>query len=445
MHQPVVPSPSPSELAAHVGLKRRGFVVSACVLLLSLGTHPLLFGGFIPAVIVVHVLWAAVLVGTAAGMGTRWLTVQRASVVTGVASMVALVLDIHFTGGLSSTLFPLLFAMPLIIAVFTPGDVVTVWASVVLTLVGMLVASWHSDVSEQRLVGQVTLFFFLAWVAVFSCKQFRRMRDTERDAVHARLAALEQLARSEHLRADAVRSQAEMERLALVGRLAAGVAHEVNNPLAYVKSNLGYLEEVSGESVQDLEDMRRVLWETQQGVLRIEQIVTDLRRFSRDSSDAEEAGSVAEALDEAERLASVRLRSLGQVVREVEPHLVRVRLGQRQLVQVVLNLLLNAADALDGVQPSRAARIVLRATRVEGGVRLEVEDNGPGVPETVLPHLFEPFFTTKAPGKGTGLGLALCREYLARVGGTLTVANCPDGGACFTLHLPAHPEKKPPG
>lgn len=185
MHQPVVPSPSPSELAAHVRLRRRGFVVSAGVLLLSLGTHPLLFGGFVPAVIGVHVLWAAMLVGTAACMGTRWLTVRRASVVTGVASMVALVLDIHFTGGLSSTLFPLLFAMPLIIAVFTPGDVVAVWASVVLTLVGMVAVAWHSEVSEQRLVGQVTLFFFLAWVAVFSCKQFSRMRDTEREAVHA--------------------------------------------------------------------------------------------------------------------------------------------------------------------------------------------------------------------------------------------------------------------
>ncbi|NTX06581.1 two-component sensor histidine kinase [Myxococcus sp. CA051A] len=439
MHLPVVPSPSASELETHLRLKRRGFIVSAGVLLLSLTTHPLLFGGFVPEVALIHVGWAALLVACALAAGSRWLPSQRASTVGGVFSLAALALDIHFTGGLASPLFPLLFAMPLIIAVFTPGDLVTVWASIVLTLVGVVLASWLSGGSERQLIGQVTVFLFMAWISVFSGKLFQRMRDAEREAVRERLAVLERLARSERLRAEAEVSRAETERLALVGRLAAGVAHEVNNPLAYVKSNLGYLGDVVEEPTPDLEEMRRVLEETQQGVLRIQQIVTDLRRFSRDSVDTEEACGVVDALDEAERLASVRLRSLGQVVRELSPELSRVRLGQRHLVQVVLNLLLNAADAVDSAQPPRVARIVLRARAEAGGVRLEVEDNGPGIPEAALSRLFEPFFTTKAPGKGTGLGLALCREYLARVGGTLSVANRPEGGACFTLHLPSAP------
>ncbi|MFY2560992.1 sensor histidine kinase [Corallococcus terminator] len=442
MHQPVVPGPETFEFEAQLRLKRRGFAVSAGVLLLSLATHPLMFGAFIPQVGLVHVGWAAILVTAAVVTGSRWMPLQRATTLSGVCSLAAIALDIHFTGGLSSPLFPLLFAMPLIIAVFTPGDLLTLWATIVLTLVGVVAATWLSGGSERQVIGQVTVFLFMAWIAVFSGKMFRRMRDAEREAVQARLTAMERLARSEGLRAEAERSRAEMERLALVGRLAAGVAHEVNNPLAYVKSNLGYLGDVIEDAAPDLEEMRRVLEETQQGVLRIQQIVTDLRRFSRDSADAEEACGVVDALDEAERLASVRLRSLGQVVREVAPDLSRVRLGQRQLVQVVLNLLLNAADALDSAEPPRAARIVLRAREEAGGVRLEVEDNGPGIPEAVLSHLFEPFFTTKAPGKGTGLGLALCREYLARVGGTLSVANRPEGGACFTLHLPSAPAAK---
>ncbi|MCP3163599.1 sensor histidine kinase [Myxococcus qinghaiensis] len=444
MHQSVVPGPQAFELEAHLRLKRRGFAVSAGVLLLSLATHPLLFGAFVPEVALVHVGWAAILVAAALVTGASWMPLQRASTLSGVFSLAAIALDIHFTGGLSSPLFPLLFAMPLIIAVFTPGDLITLWATIVLTLVGVVAATWLSGGSERQVIGQVTVFLFMAWIAVFGGKLFRRMRDTEREAVQARLSVLERLAHSERLRVDAERSRAEMERLALVGRLAAGVAHEVNNPLAYVKSNLGYLGDVIEDAAPDLEEIRRVLEETQQGVLRIQQIVTDLRRFSRDSADAEEACGVVDALDEAERLASVRLRSLGQVVREVEPDLSRVRLGQRQLVQVVLNLLLNAADAVDSAQPPRAARIVLRAREEQGGVRLEVEDNGAGIPEAVLARLFEPFFTTKAPGKGTGLGLALCREYLARVGGTLSVANRPEGGACFTLHLPSAPAATAP-
>ncbi|HZI06328.1 MAG TPA: ATP-binding protein, partial [Archangium sp.] len=86
---------------------------------------------------------------------------------------------------------------------------------------------------------------------------------------------------------------------------------------------------------------------------------------------------------------------------------------------------------------ARRAAIAVRARQVEGGVRLEVEDNGPGIPEEVLKRLFEPFFTTKPPGKGTGLGLALCREYVSRVDGSLHAENRPEGGARFVLWLPA--------
>ena len=150
---------------------------------------------------------------------------------------------------------------------------------------------------------------------------------------------------------------------------------------------------------------------------------------------ATEPGSPAVAIEEARRMASVRLRSLGEVVVDVTPGLPEVRLGQRYLVQVLVNLLLSAADAVEEAVPARRALIGVRARRVEGGVRLEVEDNGAGIAPEVLPRLFEPFFPTRPPGKGTGLGLALCHDYVARTGGTLTAENRPEGGARFVLTL----------
>ncbi|HEY0097005.1 MAG TPA: ATP-binding protein, partial [Archangium sp.] len=268
-------------------------------------------------------------------------------------------------------------------------------------------------------------------------RTYRRQREAERVAQEERLSALERLAESERLRLRAERERAEMERLVLVGQLVSGVAHEVNNPLAFVKSNLHYLERelLKEDGLPDKAELRELMAETRQGVLRIQQIVTDLRRFAREGDVAAEQGWPAEAIEEARRMASVRLRSLGEVVVEVTPGLPEVRLGQRYLVQVLVNLLLNAADAVEEAVPARRARIEVRARRVEGGVRLEVEDNGAGIAPEVFPRLFEPFFTTKPPGKGNGLGLALCHEYVTRAGGSLTAENRPEGGARFVLTL----------
>jgi signal transduction histidine kinase len=430
----------PGELEAHLRVRRRNFLLCAVALLATGAMHPLTLGGLVPEVLAAHVAWSGAFAIMGVAVAARWLPVRVASALAAVVSLAALMVNIRFTGGVSSPFFPGLYTVPLIITVFTPGTRLPTLLACGLTMVAVLVTCAWSAVPPRTMLAQGIAFAFMAWVSAYGGRTFRRMRDAEREADRERVEALQRLAESERLRAQAERNRAEMERLVVVGKLAAGVAHEVNNPLAYVKSNLGYLEEELREPVPDVEEMRRVLAETQQGVLRIQQIVTDLRRFSRDTSvEAEESCSVQEALVEARRLASVRLRSLGEVVEEVAPALPRVRVSQRHLVQVLVNLLLNAADALEAAEPRRPARIVLRARPAEQGVRLEVEDNGPGIPEAVLPRLFEPFFTTKPPGKGTGLGLALCREYLARVGGTLAAENRPEGGARFTLHLPAPP------
>ncbi|EAU64486.1 signal transduction histidine kinase [Stigmatella aurantiaca DW4/3-1] len=251
--------------------------------------------------------------------------------------------------------------------------------------------------------------------------------------------AEEQLAESERLRGRAERERAEVERLVLMGQMAAGVAHEVNNPLAFVKANLSFLaREVDSEMPSlDRTELQSLLQETLQGVLRIQQIVTDLKAFSRaEKLGEEEQGALEDALREAGRLVSLRLGAGCQVELELDPVLPAVRLSQRHMVQVMVNLLLNAADAVDQVRPLRPPRISVRALRVEEGVHLLVEDNGPGIPPEVLPRLFQPFFTTKPPGKGTGLGLALCWQYIARAGGTLHAENRAEGGARFVLKLP---------
>ncbi|MCY1030514.1 HAMP domain-containing sensor histidine kinase [Corallococcus sp. BB11-1] len=411
-----------------------------CALLITLGSlaHPLVLGGMQPAFFVTHLIWGAVFVLLGALVGVGWIRGPASGIAAGAVSLTALSVMIHITGGLSSPLFAAYYTVPLLVAVFTPGQRLPVWSAIVGTLGAVVMTTWLSRAPWAAFLSQSISLTFTFLVSAWGAETFRRLQGAERTAHLERVEALRQLADSELRRVRVERQRAEVERLVVVGQLAAGVAHEVNNPLAYVKSNLRYLEEEWAEGVPaDLDDVRRVLEETQQGVMRIQQIVTDLRLFSRDEPGGMESCDVAETLAEAQRLASVRLRSLGVVEHDVAPDLAPARVTPRHLVQVLVNLLINAADALESVRPSRPAHVVLRARMEAGVVRVEVEDNGPGIAESALPRLFEPFFTTKPPGKGTGLGLALCREYVARAGGTLEAENRAEGGARFILRLPA--------
>jgi two-component system, NtrC family, sensor kinase len=275
------------------------------------------------------------------------------------------------------------------------------------------------------------LWFALEWgalsvaigvLALLGSSGFRRVWLSEVEAQRAHGEALERLAESERRRARA-------ERLALVGRLAAGVAHEINNPLSFVKSNVQFLQrEPSAEERAD------ALRESLEGIERIAQIVGDLRSLARDAPEDERPFPPASALEEAWRLASVRLRSV-RVQRDEAGDLPPVRGSRRLLVQALVNLLANAAEAAEGMPDPGRRWVALRAAPERGGVAITVEDGGPGLSEEALRHLFEPFFSTKGT-RGTGLGLALVREHAARCGGTVEGANRPGAGAAFTLWLP---------
>ncbi len=424
-------------LQAQLRIKRRIFFISAGVILAIPLVRLLLTGTVNPTLALVQVSWGLSYVLLGLGVGAGLLAPWVGGTVAALLCISAVTTIIHFTGGPASPFLVTIVCAPLLFALYAPDSELPTLVSLGTMLGAVVVLNVLAGVPPRAFLPQVLVFGCLGAFGFYGGRTYRRLREAERVAQEERLSALQRLAESERLRLRAERERAEMERLVLVGQLVSGVAHEVNNPLAFVKSNLHYLERelLEEDGLPDKAELRELMAETRQGVLRIQQIVTDLRRFAREGDAAAEQGWPAEAIEEARRLASVRLRGLGEVVVDVTPGLPEVRLGQRYLVQVLVNLLLNAADAVEEAVPARRVRIGVRARRVEGGVRLEVEDNGVGIAPEVLPRLFAPFFTTKPPGKGTGLGLALCQDYIARTGGTLTVENRPEGGARFVVTL----------
>lgn len=225
----------------------------------------------------------------------------------------------------------------------------------------------------------------------------------------------------------------EMEKLAAIGRLAAGVSHEVNNPLMGINSLAAVLLE---ETTHDAETVK-VIEMIQREARRATKIMRDLLQFVRGEEARLEAVEVNELVREVTALRAAPQMALGiATILELDDRARSVSGNHAQLLQVLVNLVTNAEDAVEGC-PSREIR--LSTQRTETGATVFVEDSGTGIPAQHLPHVFEPFFTTKAPGKGTGLGLALSYSIVERHGGSISAENVPGGGARFTLGLRALP------
>jgi len=223
------------------------------------------------------------------------------------------------------------------------------------------------------------------------------------------------------------------ERLASVGRLAAGLAHEIGNPISALMG-LEDLVLAGGLSSEEEHDfLLRMRKETE----RIHRILRDLLQFARPaalplSEEAQEPGDVETAVRDTAALMAPQ-RSLNEVSLslDISPHLAPVALGHEQLMQVTLNLVMNAADAVGA-----GGTIRIAAKRSAQGVELLVEDDGPGVDPRVQAQLFEPFVTTKEVGKGTGLGLAVCRGLVEAAGGSIALDTTYTRGARFVVQLP---------
>lgn len=220
---------------------------------------------------------------------------------------------------------------------------------------------------------------------------------------------------------------ARSERLATVGRLAAGVAHEIGNPVAAI---LGYLDLLRhAPTASATEYVERIDREAK----RVDRIVRDLLDFARPQPLLTGPVSLQQVVESAVRLVQPqpRWRSM-KVVVEMGSSLPAVHAQEHYAVQVVLNLLINAADACDG-----KGEVHIR-TRVEGPrIVLEISDNGPGITTKDAAHIFDPFFTTKSPGEGAGLGLSISHSIMESFGGSIRAAAAQPHGAIFTLEFRA--------
>jgi signal transduction histidine kinase/CheY-like chemotaxis protein len=251
------------------------------------------------------------------------------------------------------------------------------------------------------------------------------------------------LSTAERLRLEQERERMRIElihiqRLESIGTLAAGVAHEISNPLAYIATNLDYigsgLDRVDDPSV--VREIRRATREAMLGADRVRRIVGDLTRFVRRDQDPPAPVDVRSVLDTAISMSWSELHHRARLVRD-DGALALVLADGDRLVQVFLNLLLNAAQAIeDGRAEKNEIRI---STRLDGDrLAIEVADTGVGIPPDAIGRVFDPFFTTKPAGVGTGLGLSICHTIVTGLGGAIEVESTPGAGSTFRVLLPVH-------
>ena len=240
----------------------------------------------------------------------------------------------------------------------------------------------------------------------------------------------------------------EAEKLTSLGTLAAGVAHEINNPLSYVMLNLSFVNEklkpllAEGDApalerlaldVELRERLVQALTGAQHGTERIRAIVRGLRTFSRPDSETHTPVDVRELLESALAVLHHEIGSRARLVREYDD-VPRVDANEARLGQVFLNLLMNAAQSLD--EGAKDPEIRVRIRSAPPRVVVEVQDTGCGIPPDLVGRVFEPFFTTKPVGVGTGLGLSICHGIVHSLGGELTFETEVGRGSVFRVALP---------
>lgn len=270
--------------------------------------------------------------------------------------------------------------------------------------------------------------------------------------------AYEDLNRAHQRLKETQRQLVHSEKMAALGRLVAGVAHELNNPISFVFGNMHvlrkygdritrYLKALDATPCADslkalreelripniLRDMGPLIDGTLEGAERVSDIVQELRRYSASRQEPAAPFDLAETVRTAVQWVTKACREKPEVQIQ-QPESIPMNGHKGVVHQIVVNLVQNAVDIMEG-RPN--PRIEIASGREADHAWLRVRDHGPGIPEQDLPRLFDPFFTTKPVGKGTGLGLYISYGLAEDLGGQLTAANHPEGGAEFLLRLPA--------
>ncbi len=233
------------------------------------------------------------------------------------------------------------------------------------------------------------------------------------------------------------------DRMASVGTLAAGIAHELNNPLAYVINNLKLSREEldQGLDPERLELLKLQLEEASHGARRMREILRDLRTFARGEETREAEVDVNEVVVSCVSVCWNEIRHRARLEKKLGT-VPKVRIDPSAFAQVVLNLLINAAQAVD---EGRTDNCICVATEASGdSVLLTVRDSGRGIAADDMSRIFDPFFTTKTPQEGTGLGLSICRNIVTRAGGRIDVESAPGVGTTFTVRLPRAESQRAP-
>ncbi len=275
------------------------------------------------------------------------------------------------------------------------------------------------------------------------------------------LAAIRDLTERNKMRTVLVQN----EKLASIGLLSAGVAHEINNPLAFVANNLAVLERdckgllallqhyekaappdpAWADEAKNLADdidlpyvkanMDRIISRTRDGIDRVSRIVHSLRGMARTEAPSRQDTRIPDLITSSVEIAQGKFRRLGIAVHQDHDANPVIPCVPTQLSQVILNLVVNAFQAIEAAHRANG-RIDIRTRRVADEFLLEVQDNGTGIKPEIVPRLFDPFFTTKDVGEGTGLGLSISHHIIEAHGGRIDFETTPGEGTCFRVHLP---------
>jgi signal transduction histidine kinase len=273
----------------------------------------------------------------------------------------------------------------------------------------------------------------------------------------SRLAgAVEREVREMQVRAERRKMREQLmisERMAAAGMLAAGVAHEINNPLAVAMANADFIAEMLSLSLSEdprpsgsagapgdwgsrVAALDEPLQDVREALGRIRDIVRDVKLFSRPQDEKAGAVDVQRVIESSIRMAWNEIRHRARIVRDFR-HVPPVSANESRLGQVILNLIVNAAQAMSEGHADRHELRVSTSTSADGRVFIEVSDTGPGISPALLGRIFDPFFTTKPVGVGTGLGLAICHRIVSELGGTIEVESELGKGSLFRVALPA--------